>query len=100
MCVVEGVPEDHALGVLFQFRHDRGDYLLGLVDFKIERIHVGGEDADVACAEIGEQFRRVPKVRETEEGSFGLAERHADRTNALLDLFFRLSEWQLREVEM
>ncbi len=61
--------------------------------FEIEGIHIGGEGADVARAEIAEQFGRVPQVGEAKQRSFGLTEYDADRTNALLDFVFRLIGW-------
>jgi hypothetical protein len=86
--MLEIVHENDALAVLLQFHHDRGDYRFGFVDFEIEGINIGGEDADVAGAEIAEQFGRMPQLRETEQRSFGLTECDADRTDALLDFVF------------
>src|SRR4029077_7042347 len=98
--MLEVVHQDNALAVLLQTRHYRGDYLLGLTDLEVERVHISGEDADVACAEIRKQFGGVPQGRKAEEWSFGLAQRHADCADALLDLILSLVGRQLREIGM
>jgi len=36
------------------------------VGFEVEGIDIGGEDADVARAEIANEFGRVPQLREAE----------------------------------
>ena len=52
---LEIVHQDDALAVFFQLAHHRFDDLFGLAHGEIERIHVGGEDRDVALAdELGE----------------------------------------------
>ena len=45
----------------------RLDDLLGLAHLEVERVHVGGEDRNVALAEIGDEFGRMLQRRETEE---------------------------------
>ena len=65
--MLEVVHEDDALAVLLQLRHNRGNYLLGLAHLEVKRVHIGGEDADVSCAEISQQFGGVPQGREAEE---------------------------------
>jgi hypothetical protein len=50
------VHEHDPFAVLLQFGHHRGNHLRGLVDFEIEGIYIGGEDADIAGAEIAQEF--------------------------------------------
>ena len=94
------VHQDDALAVLLQLGHDRFDYLLGLTHLEVKRVQICGEDADVSRAEISQQFRGVPQGREAKERRFRLAERHANRANALLDLFFGLIRRQFRQIRM
>src|SRR5262249_41166922 len=57
--LLEVVHQNDALAVLLQLFHYRGDYLLRLAHLEVERIHVGGENAEIAFAHIFQQLRRM-----------------------------------------
>ena len=46
--LLEVVHEQNALAVFFELGIDRGNHLLGLAHFEVERIHVGREHRDIA----------------------------------------------------
>ena len=84
--LLEVVHQYDAFAVLLELFHHRVDDLVRLPHFEVERIHVGGEDAEIALAVILQQLRRVPQGGETEERSDRLvAKRDADSRDALLD---------------
>src|SRR5262249_22706776 len=85
--LLEVVHQDNALPVLLELLHDRCDDLFGFAHLEVERIHVGGENANIAFAKIFDQFGRVAQGREAEERPNRLvAQRYANRSNALLNL--------------
>ncbi len=97
--MLEVVHQDDALAVLGELGHDRFDDLLRLVNLEIERVHVGGEDADIARAEIGDHLRRMPQRREAEEWrDRRVAERDAHRGDTFFDFCFGFVSRQLRQI--
>ena len=67
-----------------------------LAHLEIEGVDVGGEDRDVARAEIGDHFRRMLQRREAEERRRRhAAERPFHRAEALFDLVLALLFGQL-----
>src|SRR5262249_26853756 len=80
---------------------DRRDHLLRLAHLEIERVHVGGENADIAFAEIFDQFGRVSQSRAAEERTNRLITKsNADGGNAVLDFVLALLLVQLRHIFM
>src|SRR5260370_26768735 len=76
----------NAFAVFLQLRHDRLSDVLGLAHLEVEGIEIGGENADVALAEIGEELRRLPQSGKAEIGGSRSADRPVHGTDALLDL--------------
>jgi hypothetical protein len=60
--------QHNAFAVFLQLRQHRLPDLLRLAHLEVEGVHVGGEDGDVARAEISDELRRLPQRREAEVG--------------------------------
>jgi hypothetical protein len=60
--------------------------LLRLAHFEVERVNVGGKDADIALAEIVDQLGWLPQCREAEIGRGRPAGRPVHGADPLLDL--------------
>src|SRR6516165_11009094 len=97
--MLEVMHQDDAFAVLPQLGHHRLDDLPRVAHFEVERVHISGEDTDIAFADIFHHFRRVTERWEAEEWSDRLiAERYAHRRYAHLDLGLGLVVRQLRQI--
>jgi len=65
--LLEVMHQHNAFAVLLQLRHDRLHHLFGLAHLEVERVHVRGDDRNVAFAEVGDHFGRVLQSRKAEE---------------------------------
>src|SRR5258708_1554522 len=84
--MLEIVQQHDAFAMLLQLFHHRLPDLLGLAHFEVEGIHVGGENGDVALAEIVDELLWLPQSREAEIGHSRSADRPVHGTDAHLDL--------------
>ena len=66
------------------------DDAIGGAHGEVERVHVGREDADIALAHIGHEFRRMAQSREAEERRGRCTDGHLHGADAFFDFSFRV----------
>ena len=85
---------------LVDLPHHVVDDGLGLARLEVEGVEIGGENPDVALAEIGDHLGRMLQCREAEERRGRCAERPFHRAETLFDFFLALRLGQFLVVEV